>query len=297
MSAAGKIAQAAANVVKNAISAARAAVSINSPSRVAARDVGEPIGIGVKVGVDDTAPRVSASLKNAVTGAVQAAASTIGKDGIKIPLTPQLQKLMAEEKAAKAKTNVTGQQLTMANLNVSKEQKKYDAMIADKRKLEARATDIRLNAQKVTDKKKKNAMLAEARKLEQQAKAQAEQQHRRLRDAKLARDKAKRNDTAANNAATKAKKAREAEVDKLSKDAKTEADAKAKAEKAEADRLARIGPKRSVAVPDVFLAIGAGGGYAQGGLTINGNVGWDADEAARRMSVYRQRELAVGGFA
>ena len=59
---AGAIASAAASVVRNAINAARNEVHIDSPSKVAAAEVGEPIGGGVAVGILDSIPAVKQAM-------------------------------------------------------------------------------------------------------------------------------------------------------------------------------------------------------------------------------------------
>lgn len=75
MSAAGSVAAAAAAVVSNALAAARAAISINSPSLVFAKQVGSPISEGIAKGVMDNAGLLNDAVSSVTRGAVGAAST------------------------------------------------------------------------------------------------------------------------------------------------------------------------------------------------------------------------------
>ncbi len=80
MNAAGSLASAAANAARNALNAAKAALGINSPSRVFAKEVGEPITEGMAVGITRTVGRVTKAVTNMTDAASATARSSVDVD-------------------------------------------------------------------------------------------------------------------------------------------------------------------------------------------------------------------------
>lgn len=74
VNAAGGLAQAAINAVNAAIAAAKAAVGIESPSRVAMEEVGQPLGEGIAAGLMKALGTVQMAASTVSQGAIQAAA-------------------------------------------------------------------------------------------------------------------------------------------------------------------------------------------------------------------------------
>ena len=81
MAAAGRLASAAASVVRRAIEAAKSAAGIESPSKVFRDEVGKPIVQGIEQGITETAPALDSTMAGLVRPPRLSAAPTLGGGG------------------------------------------------------------------------------------------------------------------------------------------------------------------------------------------------------------------------
>ncbi len=129
----GLIGQTMTNAMNWAISQTRSAIEVNSPSKLTAREIGEPVSEGVAYGIENAAGMVADAAEDMAMGAVSAAE---GIEGI-VPFARRTAQKVGDvlEKEAKALNGRLAEiQNQAASEQAEAERKQYEESIAEKYK-------------------------------------------------------------------------------------------------------------------------------------------------------------------
>ena len=129
----GLIGQTMTNAMNWAISQTRSAIEVNSPSKLTAREIGEPVSEGVAYGIENAAGMVADAAEDMAMGAVSAAE---GVEGI-VPFARRTAQKVGDvlEKEAKALNGRLAEiQNQAASEQAEAERKQYEESIAEKYK-------------------------------------------------------------------------------------------------------------------------------------------------------------------
>ena len=137
LSAPGRVVSALGGVVSSAISKAKQIAGIGSPSKVTAKEIGEPLAQGIAVGIQKGAPRVSAALTAATKSAVADAKSNLLSltsglgDAISTIIDEQVRRRLQPLQARLAASQAAGQGADLASQRADLQQQLATAVRGD----------------------------------------------------------------------------------------------------------------------------------------------------------------------